>query len=140
MLPLVTSCQKSVFCSSFSSSFNFLKNSLNVSGSLSYMYRKEINEQKCYWMLFHTCPVILKVQHSHSRPQKATTDLLIINLKGKLWFNKIWPLEGAMYTHVQLYGKIFRGIPKMLVLCNFLKIFMVSDKTIHKAFRTHTTL
>ena len=28
----------------------------------------------------------------------------------------------------------------MLVLCNFLKILMVSDKTIHRPFRTHTTL
>ena len=27
----------------------------------------------------------------------------------------------------------------MLVLCNFLKL-MVSDKKIHRAFRTHTTL
>ena len=27
----------------------------------------------------------------------------------------------------------------MLVLCNFLIIFMVSDQTIHKAFRTRTT-
>ena len=39
-----------------------------------------------------------------------------------------------------LYGKISGGIPKNLVLCNFLKILMVSDKTIHKAFRTPTTL
>ena len=42
--------------------------------------------------------------------------------------------------YMYLYGKIFGGIPKMLVLCNFLKILMVSDKVIHKAFRTHTTL
>ena len=28
----------------------------------------------------------------------------------------------------------------MLVLCNFLKILMVSDKMLHKAFRTRTTL
>ena len=28
----------------------------------------------------------------------------------------------------------------MLVLCNFLKIWMVSHEIIHKAFRTHTTL
>ena len=28
----------------------------------------------------------------------------------------------------------------MLVLCNFLKMLMVSDKIIHRAFRTHTTL
>ena len=40
----------------------------------------------------------------------------------------------------QLYGKIFGGIPKMLVLCNFLKILLVSDKIIHRGFRTHATL
>ena len=28
----------------------------------------------------------------------------------------------------------------MLVLCNFLRKLMVSDKEIHRAFRTHTTL
>ena len=32
------------------------------------------------------------------------------------------------------------GMPKMLVLCNFLKILMVSDKTLHRAYRTHKTL
>ena len=36
--------------------------------------------------------------------------------------------------------EFFGGIPKMLVLCNFLRILMVSDKTIHRAFRTRTTL
>ena len=36
-------------------------------------------------------------------------------------------------------GKIFWGILKMLVVCNFLKI-LVSDKIIHKAFRTHKAL
>ena len=34
----------------------------------------------------------------------------------------------------------FEAILKMLVLCNFLQILMVSDKTIHKACRTHATL
>ena len=43
------------------------------------------------------------------------------------------------YVH-KLYGKLFDGIPKILVLCNFLKVLLVSHKTIHKAFRTHTTL
>ena len=33
-----------------------------------------------------------------------------------------------MYT----YGKMLGGIPKTLVLCDFLKILMVSDKMIHK--------
>ena len=28
----------------------------------------------------------------------------------------------------KLYGRIFGGIPKILVLCNFLRKFMVSDK------------
>ena len=40
-------------------------------------------------------------------------------------------------TSVCIY---FGGSPKILVLCNFLKMLMVSDKTIHKAFRTHATL
>ena len=39
-----------------------------------------------------------------------------------------------------LYGNILGGIQTMLVFCNFLKILMVSDKTIHKAFRSHETL
>ena len=40
----------------------------------------------------------------------------------------------------KLYGSIFGASPKMLVLCNFIRKLMVSDKTIHRAFRTHTTL
>ena len=36
--------------------------------------------------------------------------------------------------------KLSGGIPKIVVLSNFLKILMVSDKTIHKAFRSHTAL
>ena len=31
--------------------------------------------------------------------------------------------------------KHFRGHPEMLIFCNFLKILMVSGKTIHRAFR-----
>ena len=38
------------------------------------------------------------------------------------------------------YGRIFRGIPKMLVLFYFLRKLMVSDKKIYRAFRTRTTL
>ena len=33
-----------------------------------------------------------KLQHSHSRHQKTASNLLRINSKGKLRFNKIWPL------------------------------------------------
>ena len=44
------------------------------------------------------------------------------------------------YTCTKIYGKIFWGILKMIVFCNFLEILMVSDKLIHKAFRIHKTL
>ena len=37
-----------------------------------------------------------------------------------------------------LYGRILGGIPIMLVLCNFLRKLMVSNKKIHRALRTHT--
>ena len=33
-----------------------------------------------------------------------------------------------------LYGKIFGGIPKKLVLCNFLQILVVSDKNGSQGF------
>ena len=43
-----------------------------------------------------------------------------------------------MYIHVTLNGRIFGGIPEMLVFkCNFLRKLMVSDKKICRAFRTH---
>ena len=42
-----------------------------------------------------------------------------------------------MYINI---GKHFRGHPEKIVLWNFLKILMVSDEMIHRAFRTHTTL
>ena len=52
--------------------------------------------------------------------------------------------EKALYKYwllLTLYGKFVGGIPKMLSFMRFFsKIFMVSDKTIHRAFRTHTTL
>ena len=41
--------------------------------------------------------ILQKVQHSHCRHQKTTSNLPRINLKGILTFNEIWPLEGAMY-------------------------------------------
>ena len=43
-------------------------------------------------------------------------------------------------TCTYLYGRILGGIPIMLVLCNFLQKLMVSNKKIHRALRTHTTL
>ena len=56
------------------------------------------------------------MQHSHSRHQKTTSNLLRINLKGKLRFSNGWPLEGAMY--INLWSN-FLGHPEMLVFCNF---------------------
>ena len=38
------------------------------------------------------------------------------------------------YVHSST-GKIFGGIPKILVLCNILKMLMVSDKMFHRAFK-----
>ena len=70
-----------------------------------------------------------KVQYSHSRYQKTTSNLLRINLKGLLKFNKIWPLEGAMYITLWL-----------LSFMQFLRKFTVSDKKVYRAFKTHRTL
>ena len=42
--------------------------------------------------------------------------------------------------YINLWIKFSGASPKILVLGNFLKILMVSDKTIHKACRTHKTL
>ena len=44
-----------------------------------------------------------------------------------------------MYVHNSM-GDFSGGIPNILVLCNFLRKLTVSDKKIHRAFRTHTTL
>ena len=38
------------------------------------------------------------------------------------------------------YGKIREGTPKMIDFWKFLKIYIVSDKSIHMAFRFHKTL
>ena len=43
-------------------------------------------------------------------------------------------------SYVHNYGKVFLGIPKRWVFCNFLKTLMVLDKTIHEACRNHTIL
>ena len=42
-----------------------------------------------------------------------------------------------MFT--QTYGKIMEGAQNMTI-SHFLTMLMVSDKTIHKAFRIHKTL
>ena len=61
-----------------------------------------------------------KVQHSHSRHQKTTSNLRIIKLKAKFSFNNSWPLEGA--TYVTLDGKIFGGHPKIFSFMPFSQI------------------
>ena len=40
--------------------------------------------------------IFWEVHHSHSRHQKTTSNLLRINVKGKLRFNHSWPLEGIV--------------------------------------------
>ena len=57
-----------------------------------------------------------KVEHSHSRHQKATTNLLRIDLKGKLSFNNSWQLEGAN-LHNSMVN--FRGHPKNVCFMQF---------------------
>ena len=42
------------------------------------------------------------------------------------------------YVHNSMVG--FSGASRKLVLCNFLKILMVSGKKIYSSFRTHATL
>ena len=39
-----------------------------------------------------------------------------------------------------VYNSMVGGHPKMLVLCNFLRKIMVSDKKIHRTYITHTNL
>ena len=44
------------------------------------------------------------------------------------------------YVHNSMVLKISGHSENVIVLCNFLKILMVSGKMIHRAFRTHKTL
>ena len=43
------------------------------------------------------------------------------------------------YMELNTYGKLLGGHPEYLCLCRFLKILMVSDKTMHKVFIIHKT-
>ena len=79
--------------------------------------------------------IFQKVQYSHSRHQKTTSNLLRINLNSIFKFSEIWPLEGAMYIPT-----LFRGHPENDSFMQFLRKLIVSDKKIHRAFRAHTTL
>ena len=53
--------------------------------------------------------IFQKVQHSHSRQQETTSNLLRIYLNCKLRFNNSWPLEGAM--NITLWWNV-RGHPE----------------------------
>ena len=80
---------------------------------------------------FNEFPSIFqKVQHYHSRHQKTSSNLLRINLKGILKFNRIWPIEGAMCITLMVE---FSGHPENV---SFMRKLMVSDKKNHRAFRT----
>ena len=63
--------------------------------------------------------IFQKVQHSHSRHQKTTPNLLRINLKGKLSFNHSWSNRGSYVQNWKLYGKNFRGNPKNVSFTQF---------------------
>ena len=47
--------------------------------------------------------VFLKVQHSHSRHQKTTSDLLKLNLRGTFRFSNERPLSRWSYVHEPIY-------------------------------------
>ena len=78
-----------------------------------------------------------KVQHSHYRHQKTTSNLLRINVKGILKFNEIWPLEEAMY--ITLWQN-FGGHPENVSFMQFSQKIDGFRQKIHRALRTHTTL
>ena len=60
--------------------------------------------------------IFLKMQHSPSRHQKTTSNILRINLKAIFKFNEIWSLEGAMY--ITLWQN-FRGHPENISFMQF---------------------
>merc|ERR1712105_331460 len=82
-----------------------------------------------------------KVQYFHSRHYKTTSHLLRISLNGILKLNEVWPLQGVMYISLwELFSGASRSIIVLSLLCNFLRKLMVSNKKIHRALRTRTTL
>ena len=77
------------------------------------------------------------MQHSHPRHQKTTSNLLRINLKGTILFHQ-WMTTRGSYVHKHTLK--FWGASSKFYFFPFLKMLMVSDKAIHKAFRIHKTL
>ena len=86
--------------------------------------------------------VVKRLQHSHSRHQKTTSNLIRIKLNGTLRFSTRFtlqrPLEGAMYIVHKPVVK-FSGASQNIFL-EISQNLMVLYKTIHKAFRIHKTL
>ena len=70
---------------------------------------------------------------STSRHQKTTSNLLRITLTCRVRVTNERSLEGALYINLWWNS---RGHP-IFFLVQILKILMVSDKTMHKAFRIH---
>ena len=80
---------------------------------------------------FNKCSILTP----ESRHQKTTYNLLRITLKAD-WGSVMNPYYRGSYVHKRMvkFSRAFQ-----FFWCKFLKILMVSDKTIHKAFRIHKT-
>ena len=84
--------------------------------------------------------IFCKVQHSQvlQTSQKIASNCLRITLIGRLRVIIEQSLEGALYINIWQNSP---GPPeKNLVSCKLLKIWMISDRTVHKAFRIHNIL
>ena len=101
------------------------------------MWKLGLKPSRWNWMHFHQSFWKCSIITPESRHQKTTSNLLRINLNVTLRFSNEQPLEGVMYINIWSNS---RGHPKNFVLCKFLKILMVSDETICKAFRIRKTL
>ena len=82
--------------------------------------------------------IFWKVQHSHSRHQKITSTLLRITFKDRPRVSNERSLEGALYTNLWIQFSVHGT--ENFSFCKFLKILMVSEKTVNRAFRIHKTL
>ena len=82
-----------------------------------------------------------KVHPSHFRHEKTTSNFLQISLKDRLRVSNEQSQEGVMYILHKPMVELGGGGPQTLFFwCKFLKILMVLDKTIHKAFKIHKTI
>ena len=63
--------------------------------------------------------------------------LVYLGRSAKICYLSVWQWFTSRGSYVHIFGEILGGIPIFFFL---IKILMVSDKTIHKAFRAHKTL